>query len=294
MSSGRLEGSALALRAFLAAIGASVASGLAVILDVVQDEKWLLSAVMLAGACLLVFVQAWVADRGRHRPWMRWGMVAAAVAACIGIAALWFGEAIGWQTAQYPIRVGLGSLSFAVWTAWGGVLTVSRAAGPAILAVRWGTFALMSLWGTVAILACIDPETIEQFVMLVVGQNLFARALGASAVLTLSGTIAQPILVLLAKRSAQSSDARLADRHLAVVLRCPRCDATPAVEANTDAVCPGCRLAIRVTVDEPRCACGFLLYRLEGASCPECGQAVPDSLRWRAPVTPSPASPQSP
>ena len=221
-------------------------------------------------------------------------MLAAALAALLGIVSLWLGQGIGWDRAQYAIRSGFVSLAFAVWTAWGGVLTVSRVAGPAIAVVRWGTFGLMSFWGTVAVIACIDPDTVEQFVMLVVGQNLFARALGASTVLTLSGTVAQPILILLASRSAQSSDARLADRHLAVVLRCPRCDATPAVEANTDAVCPGCRLSIRVTVDEPRCECGFLLYRLEGASCPECGRGVPEALRWRAPVTTSQASPPSP
>ena len=295
MSDMRLDGSALALRVFLATIGAAVLGGLAFILGIVREERWLFSAIILAGGCLLVFVQAWVADRGRHRAWMRLGMVAAALAAAAGIVSVWLASTpLGRSVGELTLRSGLASLAVAVWAAWGGVLTFSRVTGAAIAPVRWGTFALISAWGTVAVLACIDPVTAEQFVALVVSPEWFARALGSSAVVSLAGTIAQPILVLLARRTAQSSDPRLGDRHLAVDVRCPRCGAMPAIEANTDALCPACRLSIRVVVDEPRCACGFLLYRLEGSSCPECGTGVPDALRWRAPVTTSQASPPSP
>lgn len=294
MSRPRIDGSMVALRAFLTAIGASVLAGLAVILGIVQDERWLFSAIILAGGCLLVFVQAWVADRGRHRGWMRWGMVFAAAAAATGIGTLWVSSVVGRSAEELLFRAGLSALAVAVWTAWGGVLTFSRVTGHAVTPIRWATFALISVWGTIAIIACIDPETAEQFVMLVVGQDWFARALAASVVVSLAGTIAQPILVLLARRSQQSTDPRLGDRHLAVEVRCPRCGTLPAIEANTDALCPGCLLSIRVVVDEPRCGCGFLLYRLEAAHCPECGVAVPDSLRWRAPITTSPASPHAP
>lgn len=295
MSDMRLDGSGLALRVFLATIGAAVLGGLAFILGIVREERWLFSAIILAGGCLLVFVQAWVADRGRHRAWMRLGMVAAALAAAAGIVSVWLASTpLGRSVGELTLRSGLASLAVAVWTAWGGVLTFSRVTGAAISPVRWGTFALISVWGTIAVLACIDPDTAEDLVTLVVSEDWFARALGASAVVALAGTIAQPILVLLARRTAQSSDPRLGDRHLAVEVRCPRCGAMPAIEANTDALCPGCRLSIRVVVDEPRCGCGFLFYRLEAASCPECGSAVPESLRWRAPVTPSQASSPSP
>lgn len=295
MSGARLDGSAIALRAFLAMIGAALLVGLAFIFGIVRHERWLFSAFILAGGCLLVFVQAWVADRGRHRAWMRLGMVAAALATAAGIVSLWLvSTPLGRSVGELTLRSGLASLAVAVWTAWGGVLTFSRVTGAAIAPVRWGTFALISVWGTIAVLACIAPDTVEDLVTLVVSQDWFARALGASAVVSLAGTIAQPILVLLARRTAQSSDPRLGDRHLAVEVRCPRCGAMPAIEANTDALCPGCRLSIRVVVDEPRCACGFLLYRLEGSSCPECGTSVADALRWRAPVTPSQAAPPSP
>ncbi len=33
-------------------------------------------------------------------------------------------------------------------------------------------------------------------------------------------------------------------------------------------------------VQEPRCPCGYLLYRLEGTSCPECGRTIDDQDRW--------------
>jgi rRNA maturation protein Nop10 len=35
-----------------------------------------------------------------------------------------------------------------------------------------------------------------------------------------------------------------------------------------------------VEVEEPRCACGYLLYQLAGDTCPECGRAVAAEDRW--------------
>ena len=37
---------------------------------------------------------------------------------------------------------------------------------------------------------------------------------------------------------------------------------------------------MKIEIEEPRCACGYLLYRLEGDSCPECGAMVTAGVSW--------------
>ncbi len=44
--------------------------------------------------------------------------------------------------------------------------------------------------------------------------------------------------------------------------------------------CDGCGFTVSVEFDEPRCECGYLLFRLEGDQCPECGVVVPREQRW--------------
>ena len=50
-----------------------------------------------------------------------------------------------------------------------------------------------------------------------------------------------------------------------------------------------------IEFEEPRCDCGYLLYRLVGDTCPECGRAVPLSSRWVEPtlVTPPTTAPET-
>jgi primosomal protein N' len=44
--------------------------------------------------------------------------------------------------------------------------------------------------------------------------------------------------------------------------------------------CRDCGTALLIEVEEPRCECGYLLYRLEGETCPECGREIPVAERW--------------
>ena len=122
----------------------------------------------------------------------------------------------------------------------------------------------------------------------VLGEQWFGRIVGASAVVIGAGTLAQPVLIRIAGAAPQESAIR--GRRAKVALGCPRCGTRCELETNTDAKCAACQLAIRVEVEEPRCACGYLMFGLETSTCPECGAAIPENLHWKgAPVTASQA-----
>lgn len=284
----------VALRAFLVAIASGMALGLLVILNVVTDTRFLLTALAIAGACMLTFVQALVADHGRFQRWMRTGMLLTWIADAGLIASIWVGDAIGWQEMEIPMR-SIGALGVAAgWCTWGGAVLFARSGGTLTAVVRWGTLVVVTFGTCCALFGLAVPDVAEWIVNELLGEQLVARVLAAALVVALGGSIAQPVLIRLFSAEQDASTGRMGDRHVGVHVRCPRCETESEIAANTSAACPGCKLLLRVQFEEPRCACGFLIYRLEGANCPECGRAVPDGLRWRPGLTPSPASPPSP
>lgn len=66
---------------------------------------------------------------------------------------------------------------------------------------------------------------------------------------------------------------------------CPRCNA-PCTFGQGKSSCPVCGLRVTLEIEEPRCECGYLLYKLDSDQCPECGRAI-----RRAKVTPRVATP---
>jgi hypothetical protein len=286
--------SALALRAFLAAIAIGMCLGLLFILGLVDDERPLATSVVIAAACLVTFMTAVAIDNGRFPRWMRAGARIAWLAGAGWIVVVWVGDAVGWSSIEPALRA-LGALTFlSAWTAISGMTLLARSGGAPAAAVRWIAFSLLTAWLLVGLASMASPLLAEHVLFRVIGERVVARAAAASAVLFLGCSITQPVLIRLARTAHDHTDPRLADRHVAVRVRCPRCGHEADVAANTAAACGGCRLLLRVEFEEPRCACGFLIYRLEAPNCPECGRGIPDALRWRPAVTPSPASPPPP
>jgi len=280
----RVASSRPALLAFLATIGLCVLLGLLYIADAVTDERYLFTSGMVAAACLLTFVAALVADFGRFRAWMRAGMAVTWVAAGTWCFLLWAATKLrGFEPA---FRFAGAVTILAVWCAIAGVTLAPRSRGTAVLAARWTTFALVTWWAAFGIFA-ITAERVAQFVVEdMFGVDAFVRILGGSAVIAAAGFIAQPVLIKLGRVDAGSGEGALRGRRSRVAFACPRCGGACDLEANADACCPSCRLAIRVEFEEPRCACGYLLHGLAAPDCPECGAPVPESKRWRAPAAP--------
>jgi hypothetical protein len=202
---------------------------------------------------------------------------------------VWFEAALGSNGMEITSRIA-GALSlYAVWSIFSAVTLAPRGGGTMTAIVRWSVCGLATWWSALGEFAIVEPA-IAEMVVNTIGEQWFFRIIAASAVVIGAGTLAQPVLIRIAGTTPHESAIR--GRRAKVAIGCPRCGAPCEMETNTDGKCAACHLAIRVEVDEPRCACGYLLFGLETASCPECGAAVPESARWKgAPVTASQASP---
>ncbi len=96
--------------------------------------------------------------------------------------------------------------------------------------------------------------------------------LGVLILLALFGTVMVPVAGAIERSTARDTQESDLDLKTPVSLTCPRCSAAARIDSNTDATCPACALRIRVTIEEPRCDCGYLLYNLDTGRCPECGE----------------------
>lgn len=279
--------SRVALRAFLAVVSVSAVLGLLVIMNVVTDTRFLATSALVAVGCMATFVCALVADHGRFSRWMRSATVVGWLGVLVWLFLVWFEAALGSKGMEITARIA-GALSlYAVWSIFSAVTLAPRGGGTITAIIRWSVFVLASWWSAVGEFGLVEPD-IAEVVVNTIGEQWFFRIVAASAVVIGAGTLAQPVLIRIAGAAPQESAIR--GRRAKVALGCPRCGTRCELETNTDAKCAACQLAIRVEVEEPRCACGYLLFGLETSTCPECGAAVPESLHWKgAPVTSSQA-----
>ena len=279
--------SRVALRAFLTVVAVSAVLGLLVIMNLVTDTRFLATSAIVAVGCMATFVCALVADHGRFARWMRSATIVGWLSVLVWLFMVWFAAALGSNGMEITSRIA-GALSlYAVWSIFSAVTIAPRGGGTMTAIVRWSVCGLATWWSALGEFAIVEPA-IAEMVVNTIGEQWFFRIIAASAIVIGAGTLAQPVLIRIAGTTPHESAIR--GRRAKVALGCPRCGAPCEMETNTDGKCSACHLSIRVEVDEPRCACGYLLFGLETASCPECGAAVPASARWKgAPVTASQA-----
>ena len=105
--------------------------------------------------------------------------------------------------------------------------------------------------------------------------------LGAiAALIALASHIASAILAAIEKEKSSKLPETFSER-MKVSMDCPRCADVIQLPLGHGA-CPHCKLAIHIECEEPRCECGYLLHKLTGMNCPECGKEVPEKLRWKS------------
>jgi hypothetical protein len=109
----------------------------------------------------------------------------------------------------------------------------------------------------------------------VLGWGDWILVVGATALLALAGlvgTIAVPVGALSEanrRKPPEETIAAAAPVHLA----CPRCGHRQHLRAGPRR-CLRCRAVIVIEIEEPRCACGYPIYRLADDRCPECGRSL--------------------
>jgi hypothetical protein len=95
------------------------------------------------------------------------------------------------------------------------------------------------------------------------------------AVASLVGVGVLPALIRRAERP-RGRLIRTLPRRIKLTHTCPGC--SEWIESRPGpARCDWCGLRMLIDVAEPRCACGYLLYELQGETCPECGRPIEDT-----------------
>ena len=266
----------LILMVLLGLIGLGMLTGIAVLLlprNTLPDE--LLATIAISGLYALGLLVVFSAGARMVRT--RWIALAGTAASFAGyMVVLWFEGVLGWQTVERVMRGSTVALVLAFAMTQRLLLVPLKPRVPAGRAARragliaGGVTALMAAWGLV-------------FVDWIWNEELYARLLGVAAIVGAGGTIGAGIVWFFERRPEHDEPGVLGEG-VPVRLTCPRCAGPIEARSNREARCGGCRLKVRVEIEEPRCACGYLLYELVGSVCPECGKEVPEADRWAAPA----------
>src|SRR5690606_18606736 len=104
------------------------------------------------------------------------------------------------------------------------------------------------------------------------------------------GTLVSPIFAMIDSHKARDRNESIPSQ-VRVQVTCPRCQCSQTLKTGVSK-CRECQLRIEIGIEEPRCTCGYLLYKLQGDTCPECGRVIPAGDRWAASETkPQPDEP---
>ncbi|CAG1010490.1 hypothetical protein PHYC_03861 [Phycisphaerales bacterium] len=217
---------------------------------------------MLFGLGVICLINAGARD-GRNWRWV--GVTAAAGAIVLAVQDIWFTPRMD----PTPFAV---AVTIACLTAYANLVMLIP------LQPRHNWLRLVTLLAAIATGASIDTGvwlaadgTALDFV---------PRLAAATGIATGCGTLAQIVLLVLARRLSPDIAAP-SDIH-AITVVCPSCSTRQEIPLGGGA-CRTCRLGIDVQIRTPACAsCGYTLLGLRGDRCPECGAAAVPPLPARA------------
>lgn len=190
----------------------------------------------------------------------------------IVLAAIWTESTASWETTERMFRSG-STLVFAA------IALVHRMIfAPMTMRSTIGRIALRTTLISAPILAALLAfilwaESWFDF------DEFIARLIGVVAIIMTGSSAASGVFWFVERRPEHDEPGTMG-QSVPVVVGCPRCGGSVECASNRDARCESCRLKIRVEIEEPRCACGYLLYQLAGENCPECGRAIDEDDRW--------------
>ncbi|MBK7403802.1 MAG: hypothetical protein IPJ41_04005 [Phycisphaerales bacterium] len=275
---------------FVASLGAMALLGVLALLTpgVPHEEELLATSAILTAYSLLGLVATFAIAKG-PLPAVSWAAVGLlALSLCAWLTLVWFDNAMGWWIRELIAKLSTTATVLGVLGLHAVLLLLVRVARRLSVAVRTGTIAAACLGALLALGMMWEISPL-------LDDSLTGRVAAALLIPAALGTIAVPVLARIDVVARRDSQEDSLDRFVPVTIRCPRCDLERTSPANRKSTCQGCGLEATITLTEPRCACGYLLYGLPSPLCPECGRTVPEARRWGAGAPPiHPPAPQTP
>lgn len=216
-----------------------------------------------------------VSAAGRMRRTRLATLVLAGLSWSVFVVMIWLPSSVSWDVRDWFPRVGTSLLIAALVLLQRMVLGRLRTRSPI---GRWSRVTALAS-GLIGALMLVSMLLFEEAIYGI--EETLARTLGVVLIVAAGATISCG-LVWFFERRPEHDEPGLLDEGVPVDLTCPRCRTAIQARSRRESRCTGCRLMVRVEVEEPRCSCGYLLYQLPGDTCPECGKAVRDEDRWGA------------
>ena len=235
---------------------------------------------IVAGVLTAILIARVLAVVGYHRIryLMDLGWVSACVSGACTIVLIWSSGPRVYS--NFFDEIGLGSLFLCLAILHIGFIYYWPLHDTLFRVVRWVMVAINLFFLVQLELLLIDDDILEEFIRFI-GGDFYGRLIGALVILFVCGTVAIPLGYLITRTRQHRSDQEGLSRRVSIPVDCPRCGQGCELHVG-HSTCPQCKLCFRLKLDEPRCRCGYLLYRVEAEACPECGRSIADHLRWKS------------
>jgi hypothetical protein len=217
---------------------------------------------------------ATVLERRQQVTLMSVGIACTVAATITWITFIWFENPMSSSVERAVARIGGTFTVAAAWAALAGLLSLPRFDRRLPVVVRWTTVGVAAALG----LQIVCMIWWMRWIALHINDDILVRGGGVLAILIACGSVVTPILwkVQAMRRGGTLDPVRL---KVKIGVECPRCHTKQSLVSGL-ARCGTCGLHITITVEEPRCACGYALYHLESDCCPECGRTIDEQDRW--------------
>ena len=264
------------LWSMIACLGLAALVGIAVmVLPQYGPEDEILGSVSLFAAFSIVALMcAVVLERKRAVAPMWAGLGSATVGMLTWLAMIWFHRRMSWDIQETVIRTAGTFTIGGVLAAQSGLLALPRFDNRRAGSVRRATIGVSVFLATYAVILIWWIDDLAW----IIDEDVLIRAMGVLAIIAACGTVVTPMLwKMQGVRHAGGAGAVPLDIDVTIV--CPRCRSDQCLKTG-ERSCTRCGLRITIEIEEPRCACGYLLHKLENDRCPECGRAIDERDRW--------------
>ncbi len=234
--------------------------------------EMLVTSLLVGAFSMTCLVCAFVLEKRRAR-WLMWIGIGCSLAALSDWLVIVWTNPWRWGNGNWDellIKAGTAFTTICLWSAHMGLMNLLQITGWKPKIVRTATLVLTAALG-VTIIGVVWLEEFDEW---------SGRLIAVLSILGACGTVVTPILALI-EFLARKGSAVTIPAKVQLRLTCPRCLAQQKLRTGL-AKCAKCGLRITIDIEEPRCTCGYQLYRLESERCPECGREIPETDRWAA------------